>query len=261
MLDHKPLALLGRALAAHLGPEPSATSQGEWQCPAAPISRDRRHSERSNPGQDPAQPSPVPQGAGGAKGAAGRRVAGEGQETHCLDFGLSESRQGRRVQGGGGYVRLRGWGHPSWASCAPRSPTRMPWEGQPARSPCHIPMRTLLSWFGATLSLALGSDVFLEQTLKKEEGGREEGGIRILGKEHFTYFIQVSCCSQLGPCCLPQFTLEWHPSWSTRQGQRLIPLLNCQPIKSPHISRALFHVSLPLGRREKERRHPWRPTS
>lgn len=101
MLDHKPLALLGRALAAHLGPEPSATSQGEWQCPAAPISRDRRHSERSNPGQDPAQPSPVPQGAGGAKGAAGRRVAGEGQETHCLDFGLSESRQGRRVQGGG----------------------------------------------------------------------------------------------------------------------------------------------------------------
>ena len=59
-------------------------------------------------------------------------------------------------------------------------------------------MRTLLSWFRATLSLALRSDVFLEQTLKEEEGGREEDGIRILGKEHFTYFIQVTCCSHLG---------------------------------------------------------------
>ena len=49
-------ALEARALAVHLVPEPSATSQDEcW--PAAPVSRDRRHSESSNPGQDPAQPS------------------------------------------------------------------------------------------------------------------------------------------------------------------------------------------------------------
>lgn len=49
-------ALDASALAVHLVPELSATSQDEcW--PAAPVGRDRRHSERSNPGQDPAQPS------------------------------------------------------------------------------------------------------------------------------------------------------------------------------------------------------------
>lgn len=60
-------ALCARTLTAHFVPEPFATSQDEWLCPAAPGSRDRRHSGKSDPGQDPAQPSLVPQGAGGAR--------------------------------------------------------------------------------------------------------------------------------------------------------------------------------------------------
>lgn len=82
-----PRALDARTLTAHFVPEPFATSQDEWLCPAATDSRDRRHSEKSNPGQDPAQPSLAPQGAGGARRCGWELGGGGGWQTHRLGLG------------------------------------------------------------------------------------------------------------------------------------------------------------------------------
>lgn len=72
-----PRVLSARILTAHFVPELFATSQDEWLCPAATDGRDRRHSERSNPGQDPAQPSQRPREQVGPGGAAGNRVVAD----------------------------------------------------------------------------------------------------------------------------------------------------------------------------------------
>lgn len=86
-------ALSARILTAHFVPEPFATSQDEeWLCPAATDGRDRRHSERSNPGQDPAQPSQRPREQVEPGGAAGNRVVADSPSGAGL---WSQSRKAR----------------------------------------------------------------------------------------------------------------------------------------------------------------------
>lgn len=104
---------------------------------------------------------------------------------------LRPGRGGRVYRAGGGVA-----GRASWASCGPRSPSQGA-LGRSASPRLHTLMRTLLSWSSVTLSSALRSDVFLEQTLM-EEGSERKVGSGSLGKISSPTTFQASCCWQLG---------------------------------------------------------------
>lgn len=122
-------------------PEPSATSQGEWLCPAATVGRDRRHSERNNPGQDPAQPSPAPGGAGGARRCGWEEGSGGGLQTHCLDLWALECAGGEA-----GYVNKDQGDQLSWALVPPESQLRVPSIIPLIRSCSHQDTAELAVW-------------------------------------------------------------------------------------------------------------------
>ena len=78
-----------------------------------------------------------------------------------------------------------------------------------------------------------------------------------MGKEHFINFIQASCCSQLRVLLPASVYPRVAPFLMNQPRMKYCSFSQFPAYLHPHTSLALTHVSLPLGRGEKERRLSW----
>lgn len=153
----------------------------------------------------------MPQGAGGVRRCGWEKGGGGGPRrlTVWILVSLSPGR------GGGVYKAGVGKGGILPGSLVPPDPQLRVSLGQQAHPHPHVPMKTLLSWFSVTLSLALRSDVFWNRSSKRrrEWRGRWDQDLR---ERILHLFIQASCCSQLGILLsasvhprMPPYMINW----------------------------------------------------